>query len=56
MARIETPLKDWEFEPALHAASEKAGNFNPDCRILASRGTKSDPHVSANIEETGGVI
>ncbi|MDR7664281.1 hypothetical protein RG963_00485 [Methanosarcina sp. Z-7115] len=38
------------------AVSEKAGNFNPDCRALVSRRTDSDPHISANIEETGGKL
>ena len=38
------------------AVSEKAGNFNPDCRAFVSRRTDSDPHVSARIEETGGKL
>jgi len=33
---------------------KKAGNFYPDCRALVSRRTNSNPHLSANLEETGG--
>ncbi|WP_164888447.1 hypothetical protein [Methanosarcina sp. MSH10X1] len=41
MNLIEIPLRDWKFYLHSTAAFEKAGNFNPDCRALASRRTNS---------------
>jgi hypothetical protein len=56
MILIEIPWRAGNSKLHSTATSEKVGDFYPDCRILVSRRTNYDPHVSASLEEIEGKL